>query len=75
MSGRQITFKLPEDATIMKIPVGLHNRLQVLLDKQDKEGDLSSAERAEAEELVDLAEWLSLLRARVELARRERARR
>jgi hypothetical protein len=71
----QIVIKLPRDAVIMKMPAGLHNRLQALLDKQDKEGDLSKAERAEAEELVDLAEWLSLLKARVELARRKKPRR
>ena len=72
--SRRIVFELPENATIMRMPAGMHNRLQALLDKQDREGRLSKKERAEAEELVELSEWLSLLRARVELARRNNRR-
>jgi len=40
--------------------------LQSLLDRQDDGLPLSTAEREEAEGLVDLAEFLSLLRLREE---------
>jgi hypothetical protein len=43
-------------------------RLQALLDRQDRGEALTAAERGEAEGLVDLAELLSLLRLRAERA-------
>lgn len=47
------------------LPEGVHHRLQDLLDRQDQGQPLTQAERQEAEGLVELAEWLSLLRLRV----------
>ncbi|HZO87775.1 MAG TPA: hypothetical protein VFB38_05500 [Chthonomonadaceae bacterium] len=43
------------------MPEGLHRRLQELLDRQDAGIMLTESEREEAQGLVDLAEWLSLL--------------
>ncbi|MGI9036469.1 MAG: hypothetical protein ACR2GD_10585 [Pyrinomonadaceae bacterium] len=55
----------------IRLPKGVDNRLQNLLDRQDKGEKLTTAERKEAEGLVDLAEMLSLLRLRSERVSRE----
>jgi hypothetical protein len=56
------------------MPRALHERLQELLDRQDRDGRLSARERREAVALAELADILSLLRVRAELAgRRKRA--
>lgn len=47
-----------------ELPPAVEVRLQQLLDRQDQGGDLSLEERREAEGLVELAEFLSLLRLR-----------
>lgn len=57
-----LTVEIPEDVAMRKLPEGVHARLQNLLDKQDAGTVLTDAERTEAEGLVQLAEWLSLLR-------------
>ena len=58
---------------VVEIPIGLaqfqlspavHDRLQFLLDRQDTGTQLSEHERLEAEGLVELTEFLSLLRLR-----------
>ena len=61
-----ITFslKLPSDLSHFRLPLGVKARLQNLLDRQDQGIKLTSAERAEAEGLVDLAESLTLLKLR-----------
>jgi hypothetical protein len=64
-----ITLNLPEDLARLTFPSSLDRRLQLLLDKNQEEG-LSGDEMEEAEELVALAELLSALKARAELARR-----
>jgi len=46
-------------------------RLQDLLDRQDRGETLTASERKEAEGLVDLAEMLSLLSLRAQKAERE----
>ena len=51
-----------------ELPPAVQNRLQVLLDRQDQGETLTVAERQEAEGLVALAEFLSLLRLRAERA-------
>ena len=58
------------DLKEFRLPKGVDHRLQELLDKQSCKGKLSSAERREAEGLVDLAEMLTLLRLRAERAAR-----
>jgi hypothetical protein len=46
------------------LPEGVHLRLTSLLDRQDTGEALTHAERQEAEGLVELAEFLSLLSLR-----------
>ncbi|MCB0031844.1 MAG: hypothetical protein KDE28_28230 [Anaerolineales bacterium] len=48
------------------LPPAVQSRLQALLDRQDQGQELSENERQEAEGLVKLAEFLSLLRLRSE---------
>lgn len=49
-----------------ELPPAVHARLQELLDRQEKGELLSEAEQHEAEGLVQLAEFLSLLRLRAQ---------
>jgi hypothetical protein len=49
-----------------ELPPAVHRRLQSLLDRQDAGETLSEAVRAEATGLVEIAEFLSLLRMRAE---------
>jgi hypothetical protein len=58
----------PADLARFRLPEAVHDRLQSLLARQDAGVPLNSAERAEAEGLVDLAELLTLLRLRAERA-------
>jgi hypothetical protein len=55
---------IPLELAQFQLPIGVHDRLQTLLDRQDGGEVLSSVERQEAEGLVELAEFLSLLRLR-----------
>jgi hypothetical protein len=55
---------LPDDLTRLQLPQGVADRLQFLLDRQDAGQTLTTQERQEAEGLVDLAEFLRLLRLR-----------
>jgi hypothetical protein len=64
-----IELEIPEDLARFRLPPGVQARLQALLDRQDQGATLTSAEREEAEGLVDLADLLSLLRLRAERAR------
>ena len=57
---------LPADLARFRLPEALNARLQDLLDRQDSGQQLTAKERAEAEGLVDLAEFLTLLRLRAE---------
>ena len=57
---------LPADLERFRLPEGVAARLQSLLDQQDAGRPLSLQERDEAEGLVDLAEFLTLLRLRAE---------
>jgi hypothetical protein len=61
-----IELEMPEDLRQFRLPEGVHQRLQDLLDRQDQGEELSPAERREAEGLVNLAEFLSLLRLRAQ---------
>jgi hypothetical protein len=64
--ARHVTIELdlPDDLGEFRLPDGVHQRLQELLDRQDQGIDLTQAERQEAEGLVDLADLLTLLRLR-----------
>lgn len=59
-----IELDAPDELARFELPTGVHQRLQCLLDRQDRDESLAPEERQEAEGLVDLAELLSLLRTR-----------
>lgn len=62
----QLELDLPADLDRFRLPAAVDERLQELLDRQDRGEKLSTQERAEAEGLVNLAELLTLLRLRSE---------
>jgi hypothetical protein len=57
-------IEVPESWEKFQLPAGLNKRLQELLDRQDRGDVLSADERDEAQGIVDIAEWLSLLKLR-----------
>lgn len=59
---------LPDELAQFRLPDAVAARLQTLLGRQDAGHPLTDAERAEAEGLVNLAEFLTLLRLRAERA-------
>lgn len=61
-------IEIPIELTRFQLPQAVNARLQLLLDRQDEGTQLSQAERQEAEGLVELAEFLSLLRLRSQRA-------
>lgn len=61
-----IEVELPEDMAEFRLPQAVAARLQSLLDRQDSGEELSPEEKEEAEGLVNLAEFLTLLRLRAE---------
>ncbi|MBX7235853.1 MAG: hypothetical protein K1X65_15815 [Caldilineales bacterium] len=58
------TIELPVEMLHFRLPEAVQARLQDLLDRQDAGEKLTGRERDEAEGLVDLAEFLSLLELR-----------
>jgi hypothetical protein len=64
MSPVLVEIEMPDDMAGFRLPAAVNERLQTLLDRQDSGQFLSPQERSEAEGLVELAEWLSLLRLR-----------
>ena len=63
-----IQLEMPTDLEQFRLPKGVNERLQHLLDRQERGESLTSVERLEAEGLVTLAELLSLLRLRAQRA-------
>jgi hypothetical protein len=61
-----LEVELPADLARFRLPDALAARLQDLLDRQDSGQPLTDQERGEAEGLVSLSEFLTLLRLRVE---------
>ncbi len=61
-----IEVDLPADLARLQLPSAVAERLQDLLDRQDSGQPLTAQERHEAEGLVELAEFLTLLRLRAE---------
>lgn len=57
---------LPADLAQCRLPDAVAARLQALLDRQDAGQPLTPQEREEAEGLVNLSEFLTLLRLRAE---------
>jgi hypothetical protein len=65
-SSVKIEIEIPDDLARFRLPNGVQERLNTLLDKQDHGQPLTDSEQREAEGLVDLADLLSLLRLRAE---------
>jgi hypothetical protein len=63
-----VELEMPADLDQFRLPEGVNERLQELLDRQDEGEELTPAERREAEGLVNMAEFLSLLRLRAQRA-------
>ena len=61
-----VELEMPTDLDRFRLPQGVNDRLQELLDRQDRGEALTAAERTEAEGLVDLSELLALLRLRTQ---------
>ena len=59
-------IEMPAGMESFQLPAGVHHRLQDLLDRQDEGKTLTPAEHNEATGLVELSEWLSLLRLRAQ---------
>ena len=57
-------IEMPDSFADFHLPEGVNRRLQDLLDRQDHGEELSANERQEAEGLVEMAEWLSLMQLR-----------
>ena len=58
------TIEIPVELARFSLPAAVQTRLQKLLDQQDQGKPISEMERREAEGLVELAEFLSLLQLR-----------
>jgi hypothetical protein len=63
--------EIPLSLARFRLPDAVEQRLQHLLDRQDSGENLMRQEREEAEGLVELAEFLSLLNLRAARAERE----
>jgi hypothetical protein len=63
-----VELDLPSDLRRFRLPPALHDRLQELLDRQDRLGKLTMKERREATALTELVDMLSMMRLRAELA-------
>jgi hypothetical protein len=61
-----LELDLPADLARFRLPGAVAARLQALLDRQDSGQPLTAQEREEAEGLVSLSEFLTLLRLRAE---------
>ena len=59
-----VEIDMPEDMEQLKLPKGVDQRMHDLLDRQEQGEKLTPTERLEAEGLVNLSEFLSLLRLR-----------
>jgi hypothetical protein len=67
-----VELSLPKDWRQFRLPPALHDRLQELLDCQDRDGKLAPRERNEAKALTELVDMLSLLKARAALSAKQR---
>jgi hypothetical protein len=61
-----LEVEVPGDLARFRLPGGVQQRLQELLDRQDAGNALTAQEKREAKGLVELADLLSLLRLRAE---------
>ena len=63
-----LELEVPEELSRFALPEAVAARLHDLLDKQDRGEALTAGETGEAEGLVNVAEFLSLLKLRAESA-------
>lgn len=71
MAQNQIVrIEMPISVQKIRLPKAVNDRLQNLLDRQDRGDKLSANERKEADGLVELAEMLTLMRMRSERVER-----
>src|SRR5271156_3568231 len=61
-----LELDLPADLAQFRLPAAVAARLQTLLDRQDSGQPLTAQEREEAEGLVNISEFFTLLRLRTE---------
>ena len=66
VQNANILIEMPVPARRIKLPKGVNDRLQKLLDRQDRGEKMTAEEKREADGLVELAEMLSLMRLRSE---------
>jgi hypothetical protein len=66
-----VEVEVPAGLRRFRLPRALDQRLQRLLDRQDRGEKLSPAERKEATGLVELAEFLSFLKLRAKRVSRQ----
>lgn len=59
---------MDQELARFELPAAVQTRLDTLLDRQDQGEPLNEDERREAEGLVEMAEFLSLLRLRADRA-------
>lgn len=71
MAQSTFQIEIPRDLSPFELPSGVNDRLQSLLDRQDRGEPLTPQERHEAEGLVDLAEFLTLLKLRAHIEARQ----
>ncbi len=60
----QMQLDIDSELLHFELPQAVQFRLQELLDRQDQGEELTPSERSEAEGLVELAEFLTLIRLR-----------
>lgn len=63
-----VELDLPKDWQRFRMPPALEERLQELLDRQDREGKLPPEEYRQAQALTELVDMLSLMKLRAERA-------
>ena len=68
-----IELEIPTDLEQFRLPAGVQQRLQDLLDRQNHGTAPTLAEQQEAEGLANLAELLSLLRLRGQRAAQQKS--
>ena len=68
-----IDLPVPRGLAGFSLPSGVQHRLKQLLDRQDSGQPLLATERREAEGLVGMAEFLSLLKLRAQHSGRRAA--
>jgi hypothetical protein len=67
-----VELELPEDWEQFRLPRALDDRLQELLDRQDRDGKLTPRERSEAKALTELVDMLAVLKARTAWSAKQR---